>query len=437
MMDISSVPLGAESEDPIELDDRIDITSKDNDSCGEESMPPLKLNENSLSRSLLSITSLALSAQVPHITASEHDGGVRWRWRIAYRPEPLDQVLGSDATCTVALHKISEKVSDSVPAGKTVALKKYREPRYLGEDKRKDQQRLYGHIWQDLRVFTHPYLKDHDNITKLLYLSWEDDSLVPIFAQEFSNHGTLAQFLRQDKPRDFAILNNVSVDVATGIAALHACDFVHGDIKPASVLVYEHHEREVVAKICNFVGTAPNGEFGRHGHIGFGTEEWLAPQVFLNEKDIDWQKADVYSLGLLIAHVFSLLAHKEDCFLATLLEIDQANKVQQLRQAKLNASSDELSGGDNFIADLIDKANTKVLGVMSEKIHNPQSPREGFSEVTDDESSKEVSQLLNLRAILNAALRLDQNLRCTSSELLQLICDSIISKINGRTFYLT
>jgi serine/threonine protein kinase len=46
------------------------------------------------------------------------------------------------------------------------------------------------------------------------------------------------------------------VDVALGLVALHDCNILHGDIKCENIIIREHEERGIIAKITDFGGTA-------------------------------------------------------------------------------------------------------------------------------------------------------------------------------------
>lgn len=44
-------------------------------------------------------------------------------------------------------------------------------------------------LWQELSVFTHPYLRSHENICKLLFVGWDQNSTVPSLALELAQYG--------------------------------------------------------------------------------------------------------------------------------------------------------------------------------------------------------------------------------------------------------
>lgn len=220
--------------------------------------------------------------------------------------EVLPYLLGSGKTCSVSQHETDKTTLKVVPSGTIVALKRYIQQRTSSQaDEALESQRLYRVVWQDLAVCSHPYLKTHENISRLLFVAWQDDSPIPAFAFELAEYGTLERLIL-DSGSLFTdqIRSHLSLDLVTGLAALHFCDFVHGDLKPANTLIYRHESRELVARLSDFAGAATVREFGTGSHYGFATREWLAPEVLDHSANIDWQKADVYGAGLVLAHLW-------------------------------------------------------------------------------------------------------------------------------------
>jgi serine/threonine protein kinase len=99
---------------------------------------------------------------------------------------------------------------------------------------------------------------------------------------------------------------NLIADIADGISALHMCGVVHGDLKPANILLFKDPEisTDLVAKVCDFGFADTNRE-----HRG-QTIYWAAPEcrpkcpenVLINAGLAPFA-ADIFSFGLVAAYV--------------------------------------------------------------------------------------------------------------------------------------
>lgn len=96
---------------------------------------------------------------------------------------------------------------------------------------------------------------------------------------------------------------HLSLDIALGLEAIHACGLVHGDIKPSNIIIQQHESRTVIAKLTDFNGVSTATSYGKT--YTFGTPEWQSPEVLTEQKKIDWQRADVYSFAMVVATIWS------------------------------------------------------------------------------------------------------------------------------------
>ena len=176
-----------------------------------------------------------------------------------------------------------------------------------------DASRLRKHydtVHRELRVLTHPGLRDHDNILPVLALGWTNNigGVCPYLVVEFSDHGTLTDYLRRiraspDERRELAL------DVATGLEALHESRIIHGDMKPSNILIFDTVDvsRPQMAKLADFGGSIFEMDEDQ-GRIYGGTALYNAPEQegrgsFTREGFSSYQdlyKADIYSLGLVL-----------------------------------------------------------------------------------------------------------------------------------------
>ena len=220
--------------------------------------------------------------------------------------EGVPFLLGSGTSCHVVQHETGGDTSKELPAGSLVALKIYQQEGVdYSAPSASASKDLAQVIWQDLRVFCHPYLRNHENFCKLLFIAWEPFSLVPVLALELAAFGSLQDALQSESDLSLTQRANVSMDIALGLAMLHDCGFIHGDIKPSNVMLQEHSERQVLAKILDFSGATDMSHYGTSGHKSYMTKLWLAPEVLLGSRQIDWKRVDMYAYGLVLAQLWS------------------------------------------------------------------------------------------------------------------------------------
>ncbi|UNI16872.1 hypothetical protein JDV02_003269 [Purpureocillium takamizusanense] len=213
--------------------------------------------------------------------------------------------LGTGVSCTVTIHRTGHAERDEYPSGTLVALKKYSATPDDLPGGGQANRRLCQLLWQELSVFTHPYLRHHEHICKLLYIGWESNSIVPSLALELAQYGTLEDCLQHLRSYHSSLRKaHLSCDIALGLAAIHACGLVHGDIKPGNIIIQAHSSRSIVAKLSDFNGVSPAESYGSNSY-SFGTPEWQAPEAMIQEAAIDWQLCDVYSFAMVIATIWT------------------------------------------------------------------------------------------------------------------------------------
>jgi len=110
---------------------------------------------------------------------------------------------------------------------------------------------------------------------------------------------------------DYMVPNSLFRDsilnqLANSVLNLHSAGYVHGDLKPANVLVLDQGNGQIVVKLCDFDSASVVGEPFIHDPatklIKF-TPEWVSPEVYFGVGGslIATCVLDVFNLGLLAA----------------------------------------------------------------------------------------------------------------------------------------
>nr|BFE66095.1 protein kinase [Dactylosporangium thailandense] len=133
----------------------------------------------------------------------------------------------------------------------------------------------------------------HPNITNV-YDYGETSDQVPFVVMELLRGRTLAQRL-QDGPLPPAAALRICAEVAAGLAAAHAEDLVHRDVKPANVVLTPDAAKILDFGIVGFVG-GPDLDEGSEQVLG--TPAYLAPERLTGGEITP--ASDVYAFGLLL-----------------------------------------------------------------------------------------------------------------------------------------
>ncbi|KAG8725006.1 hypothetical protein FRC09_010210 [Ceratobasidium sp. 395] len=94
------------------------------------------------------------------------------------------------------------------------------------------------------------------------------------------------------------------IQVAEGLAYIHGCNMIHGDLKAKNVLVSE----EGLVKLTDFGNSIMlecSVEFTETTNRGGGTYRWMAPELLDGSEQDSTSQADVYALGMTMLEVMT------------------------------------------------------------------------------------------------------------------------------------
>ncbi|KAJ6563824.1 hypothetical protein B0H19DRAFT_942471 [Mycena capillaripes] len=228
----------------------------------------------------------------------------RAEWRQlppSYTPRP--EFLSAVAVLIGADHSPRETQTQS----RSVAVK------YVRRREDRPEVENWKQILLEIRALLHEPIRYHPNIVRLFGFSWDGSvgtrSTFPALVLEYAEFGSLAD-LQKSAPNPFAFLvkKKLCHDVAKGLAILHACGIVHGDLKHDNVLVFRNKAKGAgavayTAKLADFGGSAMDIQAAADQFLPSGTPPFEAPEARHGLNGEGLKCTDVYSLGLLVWRV--------------------------------------------------------------------------------------------------------------------------------------
>lgn len=126
----------------------------------------------------------------------------------------------------------------------------------------------------------------------------------PVFCiiTEYLAGGSLRKFLHQQVPYSLPLnlVLKLALDIAHGMAYLHAQGILHRDLKSENLLLDE----DMCVKVADFGISCLESQCG--SAKGFtGTYRWMAPEM-IKEKH-HTKKVDIYSFGIILWELFTAL----------------------------------------------------------------------------------------------------------------------------------
>lgn len=145
---------------------------------------------------------------------------------------------------------------------------------------------------------------------------------------------TLASLLNSRKLTPHEI-NSTLLRLLGAVSALHAADFVHGDITPTNLLVPDGELDK--ARLGDFGITLKTGEFHHmHGISHAGSPEFSAPEQMAGEAA--HPKQDIYSIGRLAERMIGALDGEADEKLARFVQLCTASRASKRPHSATDAA---------------------------------------------------------------------------------------------------
>ncbi|HVY47678.1 MAG TPA: serine/threonine-protein kinase [Minicystis sp.] len=143
----------------------------------------------------------------------------------------------------------------------------------------------------------------HPNIVRVLDAGVRGDG-APYLVMEFLFGESLGDWLRREGVMPLEVGLPVAAQIADALAAAHAVDSVHRDVKPDNVFLVGEPGAPYAVKIVDFGFAKLRGEttFSQVG-VAIGTLEYMAPEQAVS--DTPDAHTDVYGLGVVLYRMFT------------------------------------------------------------------------------------------------------------------------------------
>ncbi|KAL8997290.1 MAG: hypothetical protein Q9169_003382 [Polycauliona sp. 2 TL-2023] len=226
---------------------------------------------------------------------------------------------------------------------------------WQGTRRKREYESAMKSLMFEIKLMAKRPLSHHRNIIRLLGISWDEDEEVeqptlkdpirPVLIVELAweDYPDLASYASYQPGRSRCLTAeeavSIAADVADGLAALHSFGVVHGDLKPANVLLFldvenpmesvpgENRNPRLVAKIGDF---GYSGTVSSEDDVRGGTRFWNAPECLDSCDDKEMkesathQSRDIYSFGLLLVYLWTDGGSPFDRIATDLAAVDRA-----------------------------------------------------------------------------------------------------------------
>jgi eukaryotic-like serine/threonine-protein kinase len=146
---------------------------------------------------------------------------------------------------------------------------------------------------------------EHPCVTRVHDFGHSEDG-IPYLVMEYAPGPTLAAALDEDGALSVHRALELLAQIAEGLAAAHAVDVLHRDLKPGNIVVQAGDRVKILDfGLAKIVGADAPPSLSTQGFL-FGTPEYMSPEQVAGAK-LD-ARTDLYSLGVL---AFLLLTGRE------------------------------------------------------------------------------------------------------------------------------
>lgn len=140
----------------------------------------------------------------------------------------------------------------------------------------------------------------HENIVTIFAV---EELPVPYLAMELISGQTLQEKLRNSGPMEVSEILHIGRQIAAGLAAAHAKNLIHRDIKPGNILLEDTADQKVKLTDFGLARTMDDASASRSGGGIAGTPMYMSPEQALG-RTVDF-RSDLFSLGSVLYEMAS------------------------------------------------------------------------------------------------------------------------------------
>jgi len=191
--------------------------------------------------------------------------------------------------------------------GKALELVALKSPIIVGSRNSARNRKIWSAMATEFAILKNKHLEKHENIVRILGVCWQpsaDTTPMPALILEAAQMD-MEKFFSGGRPTSLPQLLKLAVQITSGVEAIHAVGVIHGDIKPQNILMFREGESSWTAKIADFGSSLIR--VGIDGRISFqfGSRFWQAPETTRPLLAVELEKADIFSLGMVLWKILS------------------------------------------------------------------------------------------------------------------------------------
>ncbi|KAJ7580706.1 kinase-like domain-containing protein [Mycena floridula] len=178
--------------------------------------------------------------------------------------------------------------------GHPVVIKRVRMYQGQLDDQADLRKKLRKEVMSWVRLKQHPFILKFLGLDQHCFPRHPPSIVTP-----FMQKGTINHFVKTNNPNSADICRLLR-EIAEGLAYLHSCKIIHGDLKGDNVLISD----EGHVQLADFGLAVITDATLTSSHTGKGSIRWMAPELFVDGARRS-PLSDIYALGCLALEIYT------------------------------------------------------------------------------------------------------------------------------------